>query len=291
MTICIKTQCLSLAIAVLALTQISVGQDDSASKGIQIKPSAVVQETDEKTLMDKVSKLIGFRFMSSVMQNPKANMDEVVRGMQAAANGEDMTSFIAGYQMMQRMKENGADLKMEQCLTGMKMANEGKVLDISEEEAQMLQSSFMQRMEKMRRDKLRKEAEENVAAGEAYVKAQREKNPNLKELENGMYYEVLAEGKGESPAVSDSVKIHYTGRFIDGEIFDSSRKKDGSGEPAQFPVSRVVPGFSKTLQSMKQGSKWVVYIPGTMAYGMQGSGKIGPNQMLVFEIELLEIIK
>jgi FKBP-type peptidyl-prolyl cis-trans isomerase FklB len=107
-------------------------------------------------------------------------------------------------------------------------------------------------------------------------------------LPSGLQYKELAAGIGESPKADDKVKVHYHGTFIDGEVFDSSKDR---GEPIVFGVTQVIPGWTEALQLMKPGSRWMLYIPPGLAYGEQGAGGvIGPNQALVFEVELIEII-
>lgn len=107
-------------------------------------------------------------------------------------------------------------------------------------------------------------------------------------LPSGLQYKELAAGSGESPNADDKVKVHYHGTFINGEVFDSSKDR---GEPIEFGVTQVIPGWTEALQLMKPGSRWMLYIPPGLAYGEQGAGGvIGPNQALVFEVELIEII-
>ena len=106
--------------------------------------------------------------------------------------------------------------------------------------------------------------------------------------ESGLQYQVLAEGEGASPTLGDTVKVHYTGRLLDGTVFDSSVQR---GEPATFPVSGVIAGWTEALQLMKPGTKFQVWIPSDLAYGERGTGRdIGPNETLTFEMELLEIL-
>jgi FKBP-type peptidyl-prolyl cis-trans isomerase FklB len=103
-----------------------------------------------------------------------------------------------------------------------------------------------------------------------------------------LQYEVLAEGAGQSPAASDQVVVHYTGKLIDGTVFDSSVER---GEPATFGVTQVIPGWVEALQMMKPGAKWRVFIPSNLAYGPQGAGGvIGPNATLIFDVELLSVV-
>jgi FKBP-type peptidyl-prolyl cis-trans isomerase FklB len=108
-------------------------------------------------------------------------------------------------------------------------------------------------------------------------------------LPNGIQYEVLRKGDGEQPTAKDSVTVHYVGSLIDGQEFDSSRRR---GEPASFPLGNVIKGWQEVLPLMRVGSRWLVTIPPDLAYGVNGAGAaIGPNETLVFEIELLSVEK
>ena len=106
---------------------------------------------------------------------------------------------------------------------------------------------------------------------------------------SGLQYEILNEGTGDKPQITDEVTVHYTGTLIDGTVFDSSVER---GEPASFPVNGVIPGWIEALQLMPTGSKWKLYIPSELAYGPRGAGRmIGPNETLIFEVELISINK
>lgn len=116
---------------------------------------------------------------------------------------------------------------------------------------------------------------------------QNKDQPGVVTLSSGLQYKVLASGNGKSPKVFDAVTAHYKGSFIDGRIFDSSYER---GQPHQFFVNRVIPGWSEALQLMKEGDKWELFIPSYLAYGEAGFGNhIGPNVSLVFEIELIKV--
>lgn len=131
-------------------------------------------------------------------------------------------------------------------------------------------------------------AEAAKAEGEAFLASNKTKE-GVVTLESGVQYKILKEGKGEKPKATDTVKSHYHGTLIDGTVFDSSVNR---GEPVDFEVSRVIPGWTEVLQLMPVGSKWEVYIPSDKAYGEYGSGdKIAPNSALIFQIELLDIVK
>ncbi|MGB7344355.1 MAG: FKBP-type peptidyl-prolyl cis-trans isomerase [Pirellulaceae bacterium] len=117
---------------------------------------------------------------------------------------------------------------------------------------------------------------------------QNSKKEGIKEIDGGVQYKVIKAGKGASPSASDTVKVHYTGTLTNGKEFDSSVKR---GMPAEFRVDQVIKGWQMALQEMKVGDKWMLYIPSDLAYGERGSrGAIGPNEVLVFEVELLDII-
>ena len=109
----------------------------------------------------------------------------------------------------------------------------------------------------------------------------------VKELENGVTYEVINSGSGKTPTPGDRVEVHYHGTLLSGEVFDSSVER---GKTSTFDVSRVIPGFSMALLKMKEGDKWRVTIPSDQAYGKQGAGKIGPDETLIFVIELIKVL-
>lgn len=113
-------------------------------------------------------------------------------------------------------------------------------------------------------------------------------NPNVRTLPSGLQYEVIREGNGKHPKVTDRVRCHYEGTLIDGTLFDSSVRR---GEPAVFGVNQVIKGWVEALQLMSEGAKWKLYIPSDLAYGAQGAGEmIPPHSALIFEVELLEVL-
>lgn len=124
-------------------------------------------------------------------------------------------------------------------------------------------------------------------SGEEFLK-ENAKKEGVKTLEKGLQYKVLREGAGKSPAATDTVEVHYRGTLIDGTEFDSSYKR---GQTTSFPVNRVIPGWTMALQKMKEGDKWMLFIPSDLAYRARGTpgGPIGPNQALIFEVELIKV--
>lgn len=136
-------------------------------------------------------------------------------------------------------------------------------------------------------DKLVEEVEKHVDPGQAYLHINAQK-PNVKVTASGLQFEILESGEGASPELTSRVVTHYKGSFIDGRVFDSSIDR---GEPAEFPVNRVIAGWTEALQMMKEGDKWRLVIPSELAYGKRGAGggRIPPDSVLVFEVELIQV--
>lgn len=127
---------------------------------------------------------------------------------------------------------------------------------------------------------------QNQAQGEEFL-AKNKAEKGVLVTDSGLQYEVVRKGKGKQPTAENTVKVHYLGMLPDGTPFDSSYQRN---EPANFPVTQVIPGFSEGLQLMKEGAKYRFTIPASLAYGERGQGAIGPNQVLVFEVELIEVL-
>jgi FKBP-type peptidyl-prolyl cis-trans isomerase len=136
--------------------------------------------------------------------------------------------------------------------------------------------------------KLGPAAEKNLKEGEAYLAANKQQ-PGVKTTESGLQYFVTRAGTGRSPKATDVVRVNYTGMLLSGKVFDSTKDK----EPAEFPVNRVIPGWTEGLQKMKVGDKWRLYIPAGLAYGPTGTpgGPIPPFSVLIFDVELLDIVQ
>jgi FKBP-type peptidyl-prolyl cis-trans isomerase len=133
-----------------------------------------------------------------------------------------------------------------------------------------------------------REAQKCLEEGNAFLE-QNKTREGVTTTESGLQYEILTEGTGAIPTAEDQVRVHYHGTTIDGTVFDSSVER---GEPAVFGVTQVIPGWTEALQLMPVGSKWKIYLPSSIAYGERGAGAdIKPNSALIFEVELLEIVK
>jgi len=175
----------------------------------------------------------------------------------------------------------GEDINLEAMAEGFRLSTLEDGGDITVEEADQILRSYFEKAGA-------KEGQANLEAGNAFLEQNKSRN-GITVTESGLQYEVLKQGSGDKPGENDKVKVHYHGTLIDGTVFDSSIER---GEPVVFGVNQVIPGWTEALKLMPVGSKWKVYIPSDLAYGEQGAGKnIGPNSTLVFEVELLEIVK
>lgn len=199
----------------------------------------------------------------------------------------DKVSYIIGTQIARNLKAQEIEVGLEPLMWGLRDVLTGKELAMSQEEMQKIFMDFQQQLRVKQAAKAAKEAAENLAKGTAFLDENKTKE-GVKVLPSGLQYKVITEGSGASPAATDTVKTHYRGTLIDGTEFDSSYKRN---QPAEFPVNGVIKGWTEALQLMKVGAKWQLFIPADLAYGERGRPGIPPNSTLIFEVELLEVVK
>jgi FKBP-type peptidyl-prolyl cis-trans isomerase len=199
----------------------------------------------------------------------------------------DSVSYALGVLIGENNKQQmkgapGADqLNKDILVAAFEKAFRGDSVQIKPENANATIQAFFAEVSKI-------EGEKNLKEGEDFLAANKSKN-GVVTLPSGLQYEIIKAGTGVKPTAEDQVKCHYHGTTIDGKVFDSSVDR---GEPAVFPVNRVIPGWTEALQLMPVGSKWKLFIPAALAYGERGAGQdIKPNSTLIFEVELLEIVK
>lgn len=189
-------------------------------------------------------------------------------------------SYSLGALMAGNLKSQGGDsLKVDAIAAGMEDTMTGKKLQINAVEGMVLVQGYMQEAMALKASRSKKENEEFL-----------EKNKTadgIKVTASGLQYKVLASGNGKAPKATDKVTVHYTGRLIDGTIFDSSVEK---GAPATFDLNGIIPGWTEALQLMHEGDKWTIFLPSDLAYGERGAGEqIPPYATLVFDVELIKV--
>lgn len=194
----------------------------------------------------------------------------------------DKVSYALGLSIGNNFQNSGIKkLQVEDFVKGLEDVLGEKQPAISYEEAKQVINDYFMKLQQER-------LEINKQAGAEFLEINRHK-AGVVELPSGLQYEILKQGTGARPSASDKVKCHYHGTLINGTVFDSSVQR---GEPATFGVSQVIPGWVEALQLMPVGSKWRLFIPSNLAYGEHGAGDvIEPNSTLIFDVELLDIVK
>jgi len=192
----------------------------------------------------------------------------------------DTAYYALGIEYGKNIRKNAfGQINKEAFVSGIMDALNGKDTNRVKKSSLIVQQ-FMSEQREAKSEKAREEGENFLA--------ENKNKEGIVTTTSGLQYKILREGKGPKPTKNDQVTTHYTGKFIDGNIFDSSVER---GQPATFPVTGVIPGWVEALQLMPVGSKWELYIPQDLAYGPRGQGPIPPYSVLIFEIELLEIVK
>ena len=195
-------------------------------------------------------------------------------------------SYIIGRDMARNFSQQGLDLDVDILAGSMKDALGGKPSALNEAQVQAAMEQLQQQMGGDEDDQNSDDMSSNKEAGEQFLAENKDK-PGVTTLPSGLQYEVLTAGAGKKPTKNSSVTTHYHGTLTNGTVFDSSYQR---GQPATFPVSGVIAGWTEALQLMPEGSKWRLYIPAELAYGKRGAGRdIGPDSALIFDVELLKV--
>ncbi|PID59010.1 MAG: hypothetical protein CR986_07345 [Ignavibacteriae bacterium] len=198
---------------------------------------------------------------------------------------KDSVSYSLGNEYGKNFKLQKIEVNSMAFAMGMKDAYADTSMFSEELKTQIL-NAYQMEMRKKMEEANKETAEKNKAEAEKFFKENKEKEGVIT-LDNGIQYKVLKKGSGKSPTLSSTVKAHYTGKLLDGTVFDSSVKR---GTPFETKLTGVIKGWTEILQLMKEGDKWEVYIPSELAYGSRGAGgQIGPNAALIFELELLSV--
>ncbi|MDX1682365.1 MAG: FKBP-type peptidyl-prolyl cis-trans isomerase [Phycisphaeraceae bacterium] len=216
--------------------------------------------------------------------------DPATQPAEAPADGaeleslKDRASYAIGVSIGRNISQQDLDLNPDivaQAIAETLAGTEPKLT------TQQMQQTMMELQASMQA-KAAAEAEANKVQGAKFLESNKDAE-GVKVTDTGLQYKIIEEGDGPKPTATDTVKVHYAGALIDGTEFDSSYKR---GEPAQFRVNGVIPGWTQALQMMRKGAKWRLFLPPDLAYGARGAGPdIGPHSVLVFDVELLDIVK
>ncbi|PHQ25673.1 peptidylprolyl isomerase [Marinobacter guineae] len=200
---------------------------------------------------------------------------------------DQKVSYGMGLVLGERMSNDLPNLQMDQFLEGIQHGHAGdeEAKRMSREEIQQALMAYQQQLQDEQTKQTEELANKNLEAGKTFL-AENANREGVETTESGLQYEVLEKGEGEKPAETDTVKVHYTGELLSGEVFDSSRER---GEPVTFALNQVIPGWTEGLQLMSEGARYKLYIPSDLAYGPGGNRAIGPNETLVFDVELLDV--
>lgn len=201
----------------------------------------------------------------------------------------DRISYALGLSMGNNFKASGInEINVQDFADGVAAVFYGSQPKMTYDEAKAEIQAYFTEMQKKQEAAAAEMAAVNEKAGKEFLEANGTR-AEVMTLPSGLQYEVLTQGEGPKPTAQDRVEVHYTGKLIDGTVFDSSVDR---GAPATFGVTQVIPGWVEALQLMNEGSKWRLFIPSQLAYGPQGAGNvIGPNSTLIFDVELLKVIK
>jgi FKBP-type peptidyl-prolyl cis-trans isomerase FkpA/FKBP-type peptidyl-prolyl cis-trans isomerase FklB len=199
---------------------------------------------------------------------------------------EQKASYIIGQNMGKQFKQSDFNVDTDSFVLAINDIKAGTAARISEEDAQKIMQELTDGLKKKQEEKAKELSKTNKTAGEKFLTENKTKE-GVQTTASGLQYKIITTGTGVKPKATDTVKVHYAGKLLDGTEFDSSISR---GEPVEFPVNGVIPGWVEALQLMPQGSKWEVYIPSDLAYGDAGQGpSIPPASTLIFTIELLEV--
>ena len=210
-----------------------------------------------------------------------------VAGIEGLDTEREQVSYMIGMDMAKSLTPIKDDLDVEIVAQAMQDHFAGKTPKMTEEQSLQVQQAFTARLQARQEAERAEQAEKGKTEGAAFLAANKDKE-GVQVTESGLQYQVVREGSGPKPTAEDVVRVHYKGTLLDGTVFDSSYDR---GQPAEFGLNQVIPGWAEGVALMPVGSKYMFWIPSDLGYGEAGGGPIPPNSMLTFEVELIEIVK
>lgn len=196
----------------------------------------------------------------------------------------EKVGYSLGYMMAEGNKGQVDDLNLDAFETGFRDGYEEKESALTQEQMQQVLVSYQEKKQAEMIKEMEAKAASNKEEGQKFL-AENKTKEGVQTTDSGLQYKVVKEGTGASPKATDMVKVHYEGKLIDGTVFDSSYER---GEPIEFPLNQVIPGWTEGVQLMKKGAEYELYIPSDLAYGEAGTPGIEPNSVLIFKVELLD---
>ena len=220
---------------------------------------------------------------------PAAKGDDapIVPGIAGLETGKKQVSYMIGQDMGKSLSVIKDELDLEVLTQAIADQFAGKESKLTAEQALKVQETFTATLQAKQAAEAEAKAAKGKEEGAKFLAANKDK-PGVKVTESGLQYQVVRAGNGPKPAATDVVRVHYKGTLLDGTVFDSSYDR---GQPAEFGLAQVIPGWSEGVALMPVGSKYTFWIPAELGYGEAGGGPIPPNSMLTFEVELMEIVK
>ncbi len=197
----------------------------------------------------------------------------------------DKISYAIGVNIGQNFKNQNLPINTQAIAQGISDGYNGSKTLMSSQDMQSTLLNFQKNLIAKRQSELTQTSEQNTQQGSTFLQQNKNK-PGVVTLPDGLQYKVITPGAGASPTDKDSVTVNYVGSLTNGQVFDSSYQR---GKPATFPVTEVIPGWTEALKMMKPGATWEIYVPPSLAYGDRGIGPIGPNQTLIFKINLISV--
>ncbi|SPJ32718.1 FKBP-type peptidyl-prolyl cis-trans isomerase [Kushneria phyllosphaerae] len=196
-------------------------------------------------------------------------------------------AYAVGVTLARNLHEDMKDLDVDNFTSGIKDVYDGSDIRLSDQQIGDALQQYQQQMVADQQKQMKQEADKNAQTGKQFLEENAGKE-GVKTTDSGLQYRVMEEGDDSAtqPGDEDQVRVNYEGRTIDGNVFDSSYER---GEPVTFQVDQVIPGWQEALKMMHPGDKWEIYVPSDLAYGEAGTGPIGPNQTLIFKVELLGV--
>jgi FKBP-type peptidyl-prolyl cis-trans isomerase len=207
-------------------------------------------------------------------------------GLSSSSSATDSVSYAVGVNLGTMVKQSpfeGLDAGL--IAQGILDVLKDSSATLTDEQCAEILNAYIQNQRQKEETEQQEVAQKNLEAGLEFL-ANNKSAEGVVTLESGVQYKIVSAGTGPKPKATDIVKVHYKGTLLNGEVFDSSIER---GEPVEFPLNQVIKGWTEGLQQVNAGSKVLLYIPSDLAYGQNGSGKIGPNSMLIFEVDLLEV--